>query len=68
VCSPASSPSTKRSAACPRREHFLVGTAVVSVTLFAAQPKPSGTTYPSKRMADGKLWTTQNLSINTAQA
>lgn len=34
----------------------------------AAQPKPSGTTYSSKRMADGKQWTTQNLNVNIAQS
>jgi uncharacterized protein (TIGR02145 family) len=34
----------------------------------ATQPQPSGTTYPSKRMADGKQWTTQNLNVNTAQS
>ena len=58
---------------------LLVGVAVVSVTLLgqtptasldrrAAQPKSSGTTYSSKRMADGKQWTTQNLNVNTAQS
>jgi uncharacterized protein (TIGR02145 family) len=34
----------------------------------AAQPNPSGTTYSSKRMADGKQWTTQNLNVNTTQS
>ena len=47
---------------------LVVGIAAVSVTLLAAQPKPSGTTYSSKRMADGKQWTTQNLNVNTAQS
>src|SRR4051812_17995567 len=58
---------------------LLIGSAVVAVTLLAqtpsasldrpaAQPKSSGTTYPSKRMADGKQWTTQNLNVNTAQS
>jgi uncharacterized protein (TIGR02145 family) len=46
----------------------LVGIAAVSVTLLAAQPKQSGATPPSKRMADGKLWTTQNLNVNIAQS
>ena len=47
---------------------LLMGIAAVSVTLLAAQPKSSGTTYSSKRMADGKQWTTQNLNVNTAQS
>jgi uncharacterized protein (TIGR02145 family) len=58
---------------------LLLGGAVVSVTLLvqtpsasldrpAAQSRSSGPTYPSKRMADGKQWTTQNLNINTAQS
>ena len=47
---------------------LLIGAAVVSATLVAAQSKPSGTTYPSKRMADGKRWTTQNLNVNTPQS
>ena len=59
---------------------LLIGNAVVlSVTLLAqtpstslarpaAQSKSSGTTYSSKRMADGKQWTTQNLNVNTAQS
>ena len=58
---------------------LLIGVAVVSVTLLgqtpsasldrhAAQPKSSDTTYSSKRMADGKQWTTQNLNVNTAQS
>src|SRR5688500_4603917 len=45
---------------------LLIGSAVVPVTLLARSP--SGTTYPSKRMADGKQWTTQNLNVNTAQS
>jgi hypothetical protein len=49
----------------PRVLSLLVGIAAVSVTLLAAQPKQSGTTYSSKRMADGKQWTTQNLNVNT---
>ena len=28
--------------------------------------KPSGTIAPSKRMADGKEWTTANLNVNTS--
>jgi uncharacterized protein (TIGR02145 family) len=52
----------------PRVLSLLVGIGAVSVTLLAAQPKPSGTTYSSKRMADGKQWTTQNLNVNTAQS
>ena len=58
---------------------LLVCVAVVSVTLLgqtptasldrrATQPKSSSTTYSSKRMADGKQWTTQNLNVNTAQS
>src|SRR5687767_11142245 len=43
---------------------LLIGSAVVSVTVLAQTP----TTYPSKRMADGKQWTTQNLNVNTAQS
>jgi uncharacterized protein (TIGR02145 family) len=39
----------------------LIGSAVLSVTLLGQTPGPS-----SKRMADGKQWTTQNLSVNTA--
>ena len=52
----------------PRVLSLLVGIGAVSVTLLAAQPKQSGTTYSSKRMADGKQWTTQNLNVNTAQS
>ena len=33
--------------------------------LSAQDQKASGTTYSSKRMADGKQWTTQNLNVNT---
>jgi len=58
---------------------LLIGSAVLSVTLLAqtpsasldrpgAQPRSSGTTYSSRRMADGKQWTTQNLNVNTAQS
>jgi len=58
---------------------LLIGVAVVSVTLLgqtpsasldrrAAQPKSFGTTYSSKRMADGKQWTTQNLNVNTTES
>ena len=46
---------------------LLLGLAVAALPL-AAQSKPSGTTYSSNRMADGKQWTTQNLSVNTAQS
>ena len=52
----------------PRVLSLLVCVAAVSVTLLAAQPKQSGTTYSSKRMADGKQWTTQNLNVNTGQS
>jgi len=34
--------------------------------LSAQDQKASGTTYPSKRMADGKEWMTHNLDVNTA--
>ena len=58
---------------------LLVGMVTVSVTLLAqtpsasldrrpAQPQPSDTKYSSKRMADGKQWTTQNLNVNTPQS
>jgi uncharacterized protein (TIGR02145 family) len=40
---------------------LLVGSALVSTTLLAQTPA-------AKRMADGKQWTTQNLSVNTAQS
>jgi uncharacterized protein (TIGR02145 family) len=33
--------------------------------LSAQDQKASGTTYSSKRLADGKQWTTLNLNINT---
>ena len=33
--------------------------------LSAQDRKVSGAMYPSKRMADGKQWTTHNLSVNT---
>ena len=33
--------------------------------LSAQDRKASGTMYPSKRMADGKQWTTRNLDVNT---
>ena len=33
--------------------------------LSAQDQKASGTMYSSKRMADGKQWTTQNLDVNT---
>ena len=41
---------------------LLVGMVAVSVTLLAQ------TKYSSKRMADGKQWTTQNLNVNTPQS
>ena len=41
---------------------LLIGVAVASVTLLAQTPTAS------KRMADGKQWTTQNLNVNTAQS
>jgi uncharacterized protein (TIGR02145 family) len=33
--------------------------------LLAQDQKASGTMYSSKRMADGKQWTTRNLNVNT---
>ena len=42
-----------------RRVALLVGIPVVSITLAQT---------PSARMADGKLWTTQNLNVNTTQS
>jgi uncharacterized protein (TIGR02145 family) len=33
--------------------------------LSAQDAQPSGTIYSSKRMADGKQWTTQNLNVKT---
>jgi uncharacterized protein (TIGR02145 family) len=33
--------------------------------LSAQDQKASGTAYSSKRMADGKQWTTRNLNVNT---
>src|SRR5882672_3281444 len=33
--------------------------------LSAQAQKASGRKYPSKRMADGKQWTTRNLGVNT---
>jgi len=36
-----------------------------SQRLSAQAQKPSGTMYSSKRMADGKQWTTRNLDVNT---
>ena len=58
---------------------ILIGSALVSITLLgqttsapldrqAAQPKSSGTTYSSTRMADGRQWMTQNLNVNTVQS
>ena len=41
---------------------LLVGMVAVSATLLAQ------TKYSSKRMADGKQWTTQNLNVNTPQS
>jgi len=42
------------------------GSASASLERRSAQdPKASGTTYSSKRMADGKQWTTHNLNVNT---
>src|SRR5688572_9582922 len=46
---------------------LLLGLAVAALPL-AAQPRQSGTIPSSKRMADGKQWTTQNLNVNTAQS
>jgi uncharacterized protein (TIGR02145 family) len=45
---------------------FGFGSLSVSFERLSAQgPKAAGTTYSSKRMADGKEWTTRNLNINT---
>jgi uncharacterized protein (TIGR02145 family) len=42
------------------------GSAIASLERLSAQnQKASGTTDSSKRMADGKLWTTHNLNVNT---
>jgi uncharacterized protein (TIGR02145 family) len=42
------------------------GSVSASLEHFLAQDqKASGTTYSSKRMADGKQWTTRNLNVNT---
>src|SRR5688572_31180697 len=71
--------SHERMATMRRVSFLLIGSVAVSVTLLAqtpggsldrpaAQPKSSGTTYSSKRMADGKQWTTQNLNVSTAQS
>ena len=46
---------------------LLLGLGIAALPL-AAQPRPSGTTYSSKHMADGKQWTTQNLNVKTAQS
>ncbi|MCI0541880.1 MAG: hypothetical protein L0Z50_42325 [Verrucomicrobiales bacterium] len=35
-----------------------------SARLSAQDQKAAGETYPSKAMADGKQWTTQNLNVN----
>jgi uncharacterized protein (TIGR02145 family) len=48
-----------------------VGIAFASVSaclerIFAQDRKASGMVYSSKRMADGKEWTTQNLDVNAA--
>jgi len=41
-----------------------LGIAIGSLS-FAQNQKDSRTTYPSKKMADGKQWMTQNLNIKT---
>jgi uncharacterized protein (TIGR02145 family) len=42
------------------------GSATASLERPSAQdPKASGTTHSSKRMADGKQWTTANLNVDT---
>jgi len=42
------------------------GSVIASLERLSAQnQKASGTTDSSKRMADGKLWTTHNLNVNT---
>lgn len=47
----------------------LAQTPSASLEQRSAQNQPaSGTTYSSKRMADGKQWTTQNLNVNTDQS
>ena len=54
-----------------RASPMRVGVAFIVLALgtpgqrLSAQPqKASDTTYPSKRMADGKRWTTHNLEVN----
>lgn len=49
------------------------GPAVVSFAQDASSEAPnqdvvSGATHPSKRMPDGKEWTTDNLKVNTGQS
>jgi uncharacterized protein (TIGR02145 family) len=39
-----------------------------SERLSAQDQKASGTIYSSKRMADGKQWTTRNLDVNTVSS
>lgn len=41
---------------------------IVSQNLSAQSRKASGTTPASKRMPDGKLWTTHNLNLNMMPA
>jgi uncharacterized protein (TIGR02145 family) len=41
------------------------GSLSTSLHLSAQAQKASGTMYSSKRMADGKQWTTHNLDVNT---
>lgn len=41
---------------------------ISSQHLSAQSQKGSGTTYFSKRMADGKQWLTNNLDVNTTQS
>lgn len=58
---------------------FLIGIAVLLAGLLAQartassdsatqDPQPPGTRHSSRRMADGKQWTTQNLNVTTAQS
>ena len=45
---------------------LMLGSVSVFLALLSAQDQEaSGTTYSSKRMADGKQWITRNLDVNT---
>lgn len=45
----------------------LLALSIASLGLLSAQDA-SGTSHPSKRMADGKQWMTRNLNVNTASS